>query len=599
MTSPDLPPPAHGAAPHRILVAGMSHVAALERGWDILAASFPMVEAEFLDLRSWPEPADAFEGFGHHARSVDGIVLLLRGNEHVVVGLANASALADARGRLEHDVRRGMEIWLDGLLPHAKAPLVLLLPPPPIEDIAPVLARKQALRTDAQKLAMGQARTLLETHGLRPARERLALWQHQCRLLAGIASDRKLELPALPDAVFSASGMLAPACCGETDLTHGNALYGSLVLERALASLRTHGRHAPSQAGEGRHPYQGLPAHAYWKQAMEVEPASLNPVVRPKFTIGAGDRIATAGSCFAGHLATRLRQHGLDFMDVEPSAPGLHAFSAQYGNIYTSRQLLQLFQRAFGTFAPVESAWRRPDGRYCDPFRPRITEEGHPDPASVAEAIRSHLAAVRRMFQELEVFVFTLGLTECWSCREDGAVYPLAPGVFAGEYDPGRHAFLNLDHAAVKDDMAMFLQSLREVNPGARVVLTVSPVPMVATGEARHVLVSNAESKAVLRSVAGELCRSDRRVEYFPSYELITGPHSRGAYFAADSRTVTDEGVDHAMRAFRESFLSAAGPNGHDAAASGAESAYDILEAATAALCDEELYAMRERKTAK
>ena len=32
-----------------------------------------------------------------------------------------------------------------------------------------------------------------------------------------------------------------------------------------------------------------------------------------------------------------------------------------------------------------------------------------------------HLAAVRSMFEQLEVFLFTLGLTEAWCAAEDGA----------------------------------------------------------------------------------------------------------------------------------------------------------------------------------
>ena len=32
-------------------------------------------------------------------------------------------------------------------------------------------------------------------------------------------------------------------------------------------------------------------------------------------------------------------------------------------------------------------------------------------------------------FRDLDVFVFTLGLTEAWVAKADGAVFPLAPGV--------------------------------------------------------------------------------------------------------------------------------------------------------------------------
>ena len=57
----------------------------------------------------------------------------------------------------------------------------------------------------------------------------------------------------------------------------------------------------------------------------------------------------------------------------------------------------------------------------------------------------------------------------------------------------------------VRDDMLTFLERLFAVNPAARVILTVSPVPLIATYADRHVLVSNTYSKAALRAAAEEI----------------------------------------------------------------------------------------------
>jgi hypothetical protein len=124
----------------------------------------------------------------------------------------------------------------------------------------------------------------------------------------------------------------------------------------------------------------------------------------------------------------------------------------------------------------------------------------------------AHLAAVRRMFETLDVFVFTLGLTEAWRSRVDGSVYPLAPGVAGGSFDPARHEFVNFPVDEVRADMAEFVHELRKVNRRCRIVLTVSPVPLIATYEPRYVLVSTAYSKAVLRVAAEETAREFRDV---------------------------------------------------------------------------------------
>jgi hypothetical protein len=131
----------------------------------------------------------------------------------------------------------------------------------------------------------------------------------------------------------------------------------------------------------------------------------------------------------------------------------------------------------------------------------------------------------------------------------DGTVYPTAPGTLAGSFDPDLHAFRNLRHGEVLADMAAFWALLKEVNPGA-LLLTVSPVPLVATASEGHVLPATVYSKSVLRAVAGDLAADHADIAYFPSYEIITGHPSRGMFFNPDLRTVNAMGVDLVMRHF-------------------------------------------------
>ena len=268
----------------------------------------------------------------------------------------------------------------------------------------------------------------------------------------------------------------------------------------------------------------------------------------------------TAGSCFAQHISRHLRQAGFNFLVTEPGHAILtedvrHAFNygvftARFGNIYTSRQLEQLFRRAYGTFTPDECVWEREDGRLVDPFRPTIQPHGFATREELEADRRQHLAAVRRAFESLQVLVFTLGLTECWQSEADGSVLPLVPGVAGGIYDPGRYRCVNLDVADVVEEMTRFVAALRRVNRDAVLVLTVSPVPLNATAIDRHVLVSSTYSKAVLRVAAERLSTSLDGVHYFPAYEIVTSPSARGSYFADDLRSVTQDGVNHVMALF-------------------------------------------------
>lgn len=316
-------------------------------------------------------------------------------------------------------------------------------------------------------------------------------------------------------------------------------------------------------------PYAALPDHRFWRRSVSrIEPHRIDPVVAPKFTIDRTTRVATAGSCFAQHISRRLRRMGFGYFvpedgrelsEGERARRNFGVFSARYGNLYTVRQLLQLYLEAFEGRTPVETAWKRPDGRFVDPYRPQVEPDGFADEAEVATARRAHLAEVRRVFAETGVLVFTLGLTEAWRSKVDGSVFPLAPGVVAGAFDPAIHEFHNFEVGEVIDDLEAFLTAVKALNPALKVLLTVSPVPLIATFEDRHVVVSTTYSKSVLRVAADVVARRHDWVDYFPSYEIITGSFSGGVYWEADHREVNSIGVAHAMRCFAAHYLSGPG----------------------------------------
>lgn len=311
-------------------------------------------------------------------------------------------------------------------------------------------------------------------------------------------------------------------------------------------------------------PYRGLGDHQFWRRAVAgVERFRFDPVRATRFTIQPSERVATAGSCFAQHISNRLASIGFNYFvteagehlpDAQRRTLNHGVFSARFGNIYTSRQLLQLFQESFQGRQVADDVWQREDGRYVDALRPQVTPGGYESPGEVKRERELHLAAVRRMFEQCDVFVFTLGLTETWRSKVDDTVYPLAPGVSGGSFDPERHEFINLDVHDVLGDMESFLAGLKSVNPGVKVILTVSPVPLIATYEDRNVLVSTTYSKSVLRVVADMLWRRHEWIEYFPSYEIIVGNYNDSRYFERDYRGINRLGVDHAMRCFLDHY---------------------------------------------
>ncbi|QWF85166.1 GSCFA domain-containing protein [Amycolatopsis sp. CA-230715] len=327
-------------------------------------------------------------------------------------------------------------------------------------------------------------------------------------------------------------------------------------------------------------PYQALSPRSFWRSAVaEPGPADIGDLWTPKFPIGQDDVILTAGSCFAGHIGRALLEHGLNWRDAEPAPPGLTreergargygVFSFRTGNIYTAALLRQWFGWATGDTAHQGEIWEE-DGRLFDPFRPAVEPGGYASPDDVLAAREVTLTAIREGLADASCLVFTMGLTEAWQDATTGAVYPACPGTVRGTFDPARHVLRNFGFAEVHEDLAAAIALARAVNPELRVLLTVSPQPLTATATGAHALAANGYTKSVLRAVTGQLAHEHAHVDYFPSYELITGAPFGSAFFEPNLRTVTAEGVAFVMRHFLTG-LGTTGANGHGEPSGGEE----------------------------
>ena len=312
----------------------------------------------------------------------------------------------------------------------------------------------------------------------------------------------------------------------------------------------------------GKNPYSDLPKSAFWKTGVAQEnPNAIEGIYRKKFVIRANAKIATAGSCFAQHISHHLKKNGYNVLDVEAPPPGLpenlhqkfgfSMYSARYGNIYTVRQLLQLALEAAGDWTPQNYIWEK-NGKFYDALRPTVEPKGLDSPEEVAEHRQYHISRVKKLFKRLDVFIFTLGLTEMWVHKESGTIYPTAPGALVGDFDESLFEFKNANFSSIISDFELFQKTLKSIRGGKtfKCLLTVSPVPLTATASGKHVLASTMYSKSTLRSVAGQLSTNQSHIDYFPSYEIVTNPRMHSTAFADNLRSVRDESVETVMRHF-------------------------------------------------
>ena len=347
-------------------------------------------------------------------------------------------------------------------------------------------------------------------------------------------------------------------------------------------------------------PYQNLPPERFWRTGVSEKTVfSFDNFWASKWELPQNARFSTYGSCFAQHISRELQARGIPWLNAEPAPRNTPVeiarrfnygiYSSRTGNIYTVRQLKTWLDLAVDPKKCAKIECFEQDGRFYDSLRPAVEPDGF---ASEAE-MRASLNTTARMFgksvADVDVFVFTLGLTEGWENAKTKQVYPVCPGTIAGEFDPDLHVFKNYSYPEIMADLEASFKLMRKLNKDLRILLTVSPVPLTATASGQHVLPATTYSKSTLRAIAGDAANAHDYVDYFPSYEVITGQPTRSIFYESNLRSVALPGVDVVMKYFFGGLNMTGAASAHGDEAAQREAAADAAIAAEDLVCEEEV----------
>lgn len=307
-----------------------------------------------------------------------------------------------------------------------------------------------------------------------------------------------------------------------------------------------------------KNPYTNLPDKAFWKPSVAKKSMfEISELWDPKFYIN--QSVVTFGSCFAQHIGNAMKQRGFQWLSTEIAPFGLsekdcklfnyNIFSARTGSIYTTTLLKQWTDWALDKKEVPNEVWEK-NGRYYDPFRPRIEPNGFASPEEVCQSLNQAIASFKESIEKAHYFMFTLGLTESWINTELNYEYPMCPGTVSGDFDATKHKFVNQQFYQIISALSQSMEMMRGVNPQLKFILTVSPVPLMATNSNQHIVVATMASKSTLRAVTNQLATNRGYVDYFPSYEMINSPVFKGAFFESNQRSVNLNGVNFVMDNF-------------------------------------------------
>jgi len=168
---------------------------------------------------------------------------------------------------------------------------------------------------------------------------------------------------------------------------------------------------------------------------------------------------------------------------------------------------------------------------------------------------RSIINLVTRRIVQCRVVIITLGLVEVWRDKIANIFVNTTPIPEALRSHPDRYEVHVTNFAQNLANLEHMHSLLGQFgHPDVQVVVTVSPVPLMATFSTEDVVLANTYSKSLLRTVAQEWAAAHKNVHYFPSYEIVQNSE-RAITWEEDLRHVQGNVVKHIMNLFLENYL--------------------------------------------
>jgi hypothetical protein len=223
----------------------------------------------------------------------------------------------------------------------------------------------------------------------------------------------------------------------------------------------------------------------------------------PSRFIASSDRVTAFGSCFAENITQHLIRQGFDTSKSRDPEIYVSMMGEGLVNVYA---LLQQFEWALENTTPPKDLWH---GFRAESF-------------GYDETVRLR---TRDIFLGTDVFIVTFGLSEIWYDEISGGIFWRA--VPMDSYDPSRHKFRVCGFDETKVAVKRIFDLIKRHVPQAKIVFTLSPIPLAATFRPQSCVTANSASKALLRAAIDEFMRESgpelgTRLFYFPAYEIVS-----------------------------------------------------------------------------
>lgn len=287
-----------------------------------------------------------------------------------------------------------------------------------------------------------------------------------------------------------------------------------------------------------------------------------SPTCKPSFKIEPEDTIFAIGSCFARNVEKSLESVGKKILSREfqlgPIGESLGE-AANFFNKYSIQSVTNevrwalerdqfpgedlLYEVGKGSYSDCQLGMAKLDFPVADilDFRHRYLDT------------MAHVASA-------DVIILTLGYVETWYDTHLDLYLNVPPPTTMIKKHENRFEFRVLSYSDVLQGLNELFDLLKKHrSKPLKMLVTVSPVPLLSTFREMDILVANAYSKSVQRAALDEFLLDKAGVDYFPSYEFVTLSNPTVAWSRGDYRHVSPDVVNRIMSNVLANYVVAEG----------------------------------------
>ena len=167
------------------------------------------------------------------------------------------------------------------------------------------------------------------------------------------------------------------------------------------------------------------------------------------------------------------------------------------------------------------------------------------------------------VIRDSDVFILTLGVAPAFFDRATGDFVLPRPTALNSRVLAEKYFYRTTSVKDNVDNVLHVIKFIRDLAPRIKIIVTVSPVPLLASFEYKSAVQADCLSKSTMRLVAHEVVNNSNIADilYWPSFEIFRWAGSQSSnYFAADDGAawhVSEEKVAGTIKAFVEMFSTA------------------------------------------